>query len=151
MVRNEVVRRAWEELEPELVEQGYELVEVEYDQHGSALILRLYIDCEGGVTIDDCASVSQFLSPLLDTMDFMDGRYTMEVSSPGFDRPLRKPADFARFVGEKIRVQTIAPVAGRKRIRGILGGFEDGLIRVEADGITYEVHIENLKKANLDR
>ncbi len=151
VVRDEVVRRAWEELEPELVEQGYELVEVEYGQHGSTWFLRLYIDCEDGVTIDNCAEVSQFLSPLLDKLDFLDGRYTMEVSSPGIDRPVRKAVDFSRYLGERIRVQTIEPVAGRRRIKGVLRGFEDGLIRVETDDAAYEVHIENLKKANLDR
>lgn len=149
--RSEVVRRVWEQLEPELAEQGYELVDVEFEQGGGYRVLRLFLDREGGVTLDHCAQVSQLLSPLLDVKGFMEGRYALEVSSPGVDRRIRKPEDFVRFADERIRMRTYEPVRGRKRFRGTLKGLRDDLVQVECEGSIYEVHLENLKRANLDR
>ena len=151
LLTQQVVRRVWSEIEGQLSEQGYELVEVEYGQHGASNILRVYLDREGGINIDDCAKASRFLSPCLDLCDFMAEQYLLEVSSPGIARPIRKESDFARFVGEAVKLQAIEPVQGRKRFKGILQGFHDGLICVAVDGETYEIHIENLKRAILDR
>lgn len=147
----EVVRRVWFDLEPELKEQGYELVEVEFAQQSGAWTLRLFIDRDGGITLDDCQTVSHFVGPFLDKADFIDGHYMLEVSSPGFDRPVRKPADFERLAGERIKLVALAPVNGRKQFKGILRGFRDGAVVVECDGVAHMIHIENLKKAHLDR
>lgn len=152
MQQRELITRAWQLLEPELAEQGYELVELELGRQGASPVLRVFIDkAGGGITLDDCAEVSQFLSPLLDKVDLIDERYMLEVSSPGIDRPLRKPSDFKRFEGEPIRLRSHAPVNGRSRFKGRLAGFEDGLIQVECEGTAWTVHIENLKSARLDR
>ena len=151
MEASEVVRQAWVEFEPELAEQGYELVEVEYALHGGTAVLRFFVDKESGITVDDCASVSRFVSVLLDKNDFLRDRYTLEVSSPGIDRPLRKPADFDRFKGEKIVVKTVTPVEGRRRFKGLLSGYHDGLISLDDGGVERSIHIENVKKAKLDR
>lgn len=151
MTKSDVVRRAWEELEPHLGELGYELVEVEFGQHGHQRILCLYIDKEGGITVDDCARASHVLDPVLDALDFVGGNYVLEVSSPGIDRPVRKASDFARFVGEKLKLRTHAPVQGRSRFTGVLAGFGDGLIQMDCGGTAYEIHIENVLKAKLDR
>jgi ribosome maturation factor RimP len=151
MERRDVVRRAWRELEPELQLLGVELVEVDYVRQGASDLLRLYIDKPGGVNIDDCAEVSRHVSLLLDKLDFLGSDYLLEVSSPGIDRPIRKPSDFEAYVGEPIRLQSEVPVDGRKRFRGNLAGYAEGLIRVEVDGTEYRIHIENLKKAQLDR
>jgi ribosome maturation factor RimP len=149
---NELVRRAWRALEPCLAEQGYELVEVEYARQGGSPLLRLYIDkAGGGITLDDCTAVSELLGPVLDAGDFISEHYLLEVSSPGIDRPLRKTADFERFAGEEIRLVAEAPSEGRKRFTGILRGIKDGSIEVECEGHGYQIHIENLKKANLNR
>ncbi|MCP4644855.1 MAG: ribosome maturation factor RimP, partial [bacterium] len=94
MAKDEVIRRAWEVIEPHLAEQDYELVEIEFGQHGANWILRLFVDREGGITIDDCTAVSQLMGPILDGSDFIGGSYMLEVSSPGIDRPVRKAADF---------------------------------------------------------
>lgn len=148
----EIVRRVWQEIEPHLQEQGYELVELEYVMQGHRPILRVYIDKSGGgITLDDCTAVSEVLSPALDTSEIISDHYILEVSSPGIDRPLRKPEDFQRFAGEEIRLQAETPTEGRKRFSGILRGIKDGLIEVECEGRTYQVHLENLKKANLNR
>lgn len=151
MEKSEIIRCVWKEFEPELKEQGIELVEVEYVRQGSSAILRFYIDCESGVTLDKCAEVSRFLSPLLDMSDFIYGHYMLEVSSPGIDRPVRKPEDFKRFIGERIKIVAHTAVLGRSRFKGTITDFQEGLITVECDGEPYEIHIENLKKANLER
>lgn len=151
MEEREVVDRIWKHLEPELAAQGYELIEVEYGRHGATHVLRLFIDKEGGITIDDCAEVSRFVGPLLDLEDYIVSTYTLEVSSPGIDRPLRKPSDFERFEGEAIKVHTLTPIQGRRRFKGILTGYRDGLVLFDDEGSEYSVHIENVKKARLDR
>jgi len=150
-MQHDVVRRIWAEFEPHINEQGYELVEVEFGMEGRSRVLRLYIDHEGGVTLDDCQAVSQLVSALLDSADFIGEHYLLEVSSPGFARPLRKPADFQRFAGERIRLMLHTAVEGRKKFTGVLIGFNDGLIAVDCDGTVHELHLENLKKAHLDR
>lgn len=152
MSKEELVRRFWAVFEPEIVEQGYELVEVEITGEGGVRILRIYIDKDsGGIRHEDCASVSQLLNPLLDADDFISENYILEVSSPGIDRPVRKPEDFTRFSGESIQLSTHSPVDGRKKFSGVLRGFDDGLIQVDCDGTLYEIHAENLRKANLIR
>ena len=148
---NEIVRVAWENLEPELLQQGYELIEVECAQQGTKDILRLFIDTEKGITLDDCADVSRFVGALLDKYDWIDRRYTLEVSSPGLARRVRKPEDFKRFAGEKIKLKTIAPVNGRRSFSGVLTAYDDGLISLDDGGTIHAVHIENVKKAHLDR
>ncbi|MBX7257155.1 MAG: ribosome maturation factor RimP [Candidatus Hydrogenedentes bacterium] len=147
----EIHERAWKTLEPELAQQGYELVEVEVAGGSGRSILRVFIDKEKGITLDDCAAVSQFLGPLLDKEELISGSYVLEVSSPGFDRPVRKPADFGRFAGERIKVKTHLPVEGRKRFAGTLRGFENGAVLVESEGILHRIQIENVHKANLVR
>lgn len=151
MAKEEVIERAWRELEPHLNEQGYELVEVEFGQHGHVWVLRIYVDREGGITLNDCAAVTHLLNPLLDASDLIGGRYTLEVSSPGFDRPVRKPHDFERFAGERIKVRTHLPVDGRKRFAGVLKGVADGIVMVECEDASHGICIENIQRANLDR
>jgi ribosome maturation factor RimP len=151
MERREVVQQAWQRLEPCLEDAGYELVEVEFDRQGGRWVLRIFMDREGGVTLDDCQAVSQMLSPILDEEDFVDGSYALEVSSPGIDRPIRKPKDFERFTGEPVRLRTVTPVDGRRKFRGVLKAFSDGLVSLECDGTIYDVHVGNVHKANLDR
>jgi len=147
----DTVRRVWALLEPELAGAGFELIEVEYGPHGSSGLLRLYIDRPGGVTIDDCAAVSRLASAYLDRSDPIPGAYTLEVSSPGIDRPLRRLQDFERFAGEAVRVRTSTAVEGRKKFSGKLAGISDGMLLIESDGETYRIHLENVKHANLDR
>jgi ribosome maturation factor RimP len=147
----EIVRQTWELLESEIDELGFELIEVEYGQFETGLTLRLYIDKDQGVTVDNCAEVSRLVSAILDQHDVGNDQYFLEVSSPGIDRPIRKPEDFVRFSGEPVKVKTVAPVGGRKRFKGTLTGFEDGMISVEISGERISIHIENIKMAQLDR
>lgn len=146
-----IVQDAWNIFEPELAEQGYELVEVEYVHEYGSMILRMYIDKDGGINVDDCAEASRMISALMDQADFVGSEYVLEISSPGIERPLRKPEDFVRFIGESIKVKTTTPIEGRRRYKGTLSGFEDGLIALDVDGTTHRIHIENVKRAKLDR
>ncbi len=150
MNRAEIIRQTWALLEPHLVEQGYELVEVDFRPEGP-WVLRLFIDKEGGVTLDDCVAVTQLIGPILDAEDHIPESYNLEVSSPGIDRPVRKHADFERFSGERVKLRTITALNGRRNFKGVLLGIRDGMIVLECDGTTVEVHPENLEKANLDR
>src|SRR5579871_4848897 len=118
-------------LEPAIEALGYELVELEFPPH----LLRIYIDREGGVTVDDCEIVSRQVSAVLDVEDPIPGAYTLEVSSPGLDRPLRKVADFARFAGEQARIELTLPIEGRRRFSGTLKGCEAEEVSIEVDGV----------------
>ena len=151
LLQEDVVKHAWQSLEGPIRQQGYELIEVEFGGPAGRRVLRLFIDSENGIGLDDCQTVTRLVDPILDAEDFIDSNYVLEVSSPGFDRPLRRPQDFQRFVGEPVKLKTHMPVNGRKRIKGFLKAFDSGMIIVESDGAEYSVHLENLRKANLDR
>jgi ribosome maturation factor RimP len=115
--------------------QGVELVELEFRGGGKARMLRLYIDKPGGVTHEDCAQVSRELGTILDVEDAVPGgRYLLEVSSPGLDRKLLKPADYERFAGSRVRLLTREPVEGNRHFEGRLQGLHDGRVAVELGG-----------------
>ena len=116
-----------------VVEQfGCELWDVEYVREGSDYFLRLYIDKEGGVDIDDCEKISRAVDPILDERDPIAESYHFEVCSAGLERALKRPGDFARFMGSPITVKLYRPRNGLKEIPGILRGYEDGCVTVEA-------------------
>jgi len=119
----DLTERLWQEVEPALAGHGYELVELEWQPHGSRSVLRVFVDKTGGVTLDDCQAVSELLGVVLDRADLIEARYVLEVSSPGFDRPVRKPVDFERFAGERVHIRTRTPVQGRKQFTGILSAL----------------------------
>ncbi|MCK5863028.1 MAG: ribosome maturation factor RimP [Candidatus Hydrogenedentes bacterium] len=147
-----LVRQAWQILEPELQDIGYELVEVEYSQQGGAVLLRLFIDKEeGGISLADCTRVTHILNPVLDETEFILGRYLLEVSSPGWNRPVRKPEHFQRVIGEMLRVVTNAPAEGRTKFKGVLKSIDKDMICLDVSGQEVTLHLENIKKARLDR
>lgn len=140
-------------VEPLLAREGFELVEVEIAGTGPSTILRLYIDKPGGVTLDDCASVSEAVSAMMDVEDPFESAYNLEVSSPGLDRPLRKATDFQKYSGKRVRVKTYGPIEGagtRKVFVGKLLGFEDAKVKVDVDGTVYAVPHDAIAKANLE-
>jgi ribosome maturation factor RimP len=152
-----IADRARRLLEPVLERDGYELVEVEWVRSGRTWTLRLFIDRPGGVGIDDCALVSRTVDPILDVEDFIEPAYELEVSSPGLDRPLRKPADFERFAGRRAHLKAYGPVEGtapgaaaRKNWTGTLRGHRDGAVEIEVDGVLHRVPHDRIAKANLE-
>ncbi|HEC07808.1 ribosome maturation factor RimP [Thiolapillus sp.] len=129
---------------------GYELVGVEYlTGYQGGNLLRIYIDKENGIDVDDCAAVSHQLSGVLDVEDPLPGQYSLEVSSPGLDRPLFDSADFERFVGRKVNVRLDASIGGRRKYKGQLLGVEDDQILVEVDGEVYPLFMDQIQEARL--
>lgn len=135
-------------VEPVVTGLGYELVGVEFDSHQRTL--RVYIDREAGVGVDDCSRVSHQLSGVLDVEDPIPGNYQLEISSPGMDRPLFTPEHFERFVGALVRIQVLRPVQGRRRFKGRLLALEAGAtVHLEEDGSRYAIPFESIEKARI--
>ena len=141
-------------IEPVLVRLGYELVELEYAAGRSQAVVRIFIDKPAvqdgeGITVDDCERVSRETAALLDVDDPIPTAYTLEVSSPGFDRLLRTPAHFERFVGSRVFVELKVPRAGRKRYTGTLQAVNATGIELEVDRQKVEIPLDEIGKARL--
>ena len=119
---------------------GCTLWDVEYVREGGRYFLRIYLDKEGGVSIDDCEAVARAMDPILDEKDPIPESYQFEVSSAGLERPLKRPGDFARFMGSPVLVKLYRPRNGLQEIPGILRDYQDGRVTVEAgkETITFE-------------
>ena len=129
---------------------GYELVDVEFFQRGAGgATLRIYIDHERGITLDDCTAVSHQLSGVLDVEDPLPGHYDLEVSSPGLDRPLVFPEHFARFAGSRVRIRLAEKLDGRRKLDGLLQGCEAGVVRLDAEGRRWEIPLAVIESARL--
>lgn len=137
-------------LDPLLLENGLDLVDIEYRREGRGRVLRIYIDKEGGVTVDDCAKLSRELGILLDVHDVIPGSYNLEVSSPGLTRALKKPRDFERYKGKKVKIKTKADIEDRRVFIGRLLDFVDNVATVLVDGHIYIIEYEEIEKANLE-
>jgi ribosome maturation factor RimP len=136
---------------PALDDMGYELVRVQLSggtQHSRLQIMAERAD-QVGMTVDDCAEISRAVSALLDVEDPIGGSYDLEVSSPGIDRPLTRPQDFARFAGHQAKVETRQVIDGRRRFRGLLKGIEDGCALLEMEGETVKLPVGEIEKAKL--
>jgi ribosome maturation factor RimP len=141
-------------LEPPIEALNFELVDIEFAQAGRGGVLRIFIDrradsAEPAITVDDCASVSHAVSQVLEIQDPIKGHYTLEVSSPGFDRILRTRAHFERFMGERIFAELKLPIDGRRRFVGVLKSMADDTIVVEVDGKAHSLPLERIQKARL--
>ena len=144
-----VTQSVIELIEPGLLAKGFELVDVEFKKEGKNWVLRVFIDKEGGVTLEDCQKISRLAGDLIEVEEVIEPAYTMEVSSPGLNRVLKKEKDFIRFSGKKIGVQCHAPLNGRKKFTGILKDFKNQSIHLEVDGQLQIIPINRVAKANL--
>ena len=135
-------------LQPLIEQLGYEFVGVEYQAGGHAL-LRIYIDRSDGITVDDCAEVSREVSALLDVRDPIKSEYTLEVSSPGLDRPLFTVEHFERYVGARAKLTTSAPVERRRKFDGPIVRVEQDMIVIDQDGTEVPIDHGNIVKARL--
>ncbi|MEZ5532843.1 MAG: ribosome maturation factor RimP [Steroidobacteraceae bacterium] len=136
-------------LEPLIGQLGYELVDVEANAGRGSGMLRVYLDSPAGVGVDDCERVSREVSALLDVEDPMPGAYTLEVSSPGADRVLRTAAHFARFRGERVKVELVEPRDGRRRYTGTLVAVDERGIALEVDGEAVAMDFAAIDRARL--
>lgn len=128
---------------------GCTLWDVEYLKEAGTWYLRVYIDKEGGVSINDCEAVSRPLSDALDEADPIEGSYTLEVSSAGADRVLKKPEHFAAFLGSQVDVRLYRPLGGRKELTGMLKAYEDGGVTVEAGGAPVTLEKKDVAQVRL--
>jgi len=135
---------------PVLEELGLELVEAQYRREQSGWVLRLIIDKQDGVSLDDCAAVSRELGQLLDIEDFIDQAYNLEVSSPGLDRPLRSMADFQRFTGRKVKIKTTVPIGGEHVFVGRVKATEGETIILNDGRRELAIPFSQVAKARLE-
>lgn len=136
-------------LRPAVEETGKELLGVEYISAGNHSVLRLFIDHENGIDVDDCAEVSRQVGAILDVEDPISSEYSLEVSSPGLDRPLFEKAQFAAVVDETVEVKISMPLNGRRKFKGKLVAIENDSLIVMVDNEEYELVISNIDKAHL--
>jgi len=136
--------------EPVVESMGYELVGVEFQDAGGHGTLRVYIDRENGVSLEDCAAISHQISGILDVEEPIKQAYDLEISSPGIDRPLFRLADFERFVGKTAKIKLTVALEGRKNFKGRLQGVtDDRMIVIEVDGEAFSLSYADIARANL--
>ena len=128
---------------------GYEFVGARYGQEDGSLILRVFIDAKDGITVDDCAQVSHQLSAVLDVESLLSNAYSLEVSSPGVERPLFDEKDYVRFIGATVALKLLAPQEGRRRFKGRLLACTNNEIEIEVDGSLHAVSVSSVDQANL--
>lgn len=136
-------------IEPVVTGMGYECVGIEYVSQSHQHILRVYIDAENGILLDDCSKVSHQLSGVLDVDDPISGSYQLEVSSPGDDRPLFKLEHFERFRGNAVRITLSEAFNGRKNFTGVLAGTDGDSVVLNTEDSVWELPFQNIRKARL--
>lgn len=135
-------------IEPILLTEGMELIDMEYRQESRGWVLRFYIDKEG-LTLNHCTQVSTQIGALLEVKDLIPHRYILEVSSPGLNRPLKREKDFKTYVGELIQVKTSQPIDQRRNFKGKLLGYREGEIMIGSDNQKFLIPISCISKANI--
>jgi len=148
MEEKEVIEKIRRLIELPLLKRNIEVVDLEWRRERRGWTLRVFIDKPTGITVEDCAKVSSLVGKLLDEEDFIHHSYTLEVSSPGIDRPLTKKEHFERFAGERAKITLKTPIEGRKNFTGILLGVQgDDLVMIEVEGKVWKFSLEDRKKA----
>ena len=136
-------------IEPAVAALGFELVGVEFVRAGKHSTLRIYIDHENGISVDDCADVSHQVSAVLDVEDPINTEYNLEVSSPGMDRPLFKARHYESVVGQVVTLRLRVPQDNRRNFKGEVLGVENGIVTVKVDNEEFQLVIDNIEKGNL--
>lgn len=136
-------------IEPTVTALGYQLWGLEYQGQGKHSVLRIFIEKEEGINVDDCADVSHHVSGILDVEDPIDGEYTLEVSSPGMDRPLFTLEQYQAFVGQVITLRLRVPFEGRRKFKGQLNGVEGDEVVIQVDNNEYLLPLSLIEKANV--
>ena len=147
--KNSTEKTVWQFIEPLLTETPYEIYDVEYVKEGTEWYLRIFIDKEGGIDLDDCETVTDLINDPLDELDPIAEAYFLEVSSPGVERHLKSMRHFENAVGEKIRVKTFVKIENNKEWVGILKAVDDNGITLDANGKTIAFSFDKIAKANI--
>jgi ribosome maturation factor RimP len=146
----EIVDRVREIIGPILFDEGMEWVDIEYRRESRGWVLRLYLDKEGGITLEDCAKVSREIGRILDIEDVIQTPYTLEVSSPGITRSLKTEKDFRAHLNRLIKLKTIDPIENRRQFKGKLLEVSENRIEIEIEGEVFQIPLSNVAKANLE-
>ncbi|MGJ8580774.1 MAG: ribosome maturation factor RimP [Psychromonas sp.] len=141
--------RLTEMLAPSVEDLGYELVGIEYVRAGKHSTLRIYIDQEEGILVDDCAAVSRQVSAIMDVEDPITNEYTLEVSSPGMERPLFNATQYAAFIGEEVKIQLRMPIQNRRRWKGVISNVDGEIVSISVEGKEERFALSNIQKANI--
>ncbi|MCD5413610.1 MAG: ribosome maturation factor RimP [Clostridiales bacterium] len=150
MAQNKVEKLVEGIVKPITNAENFELVDVEFKKEGPSRYLRVFIDKEGGISLDDCQLVSKQVSARLDELDSIEESYFLEVSSPGLDRPLKKESDFTKYIGKNIELKLYKPIEGNKMIEGELIGLIEGKISIKLeDGDVFEIEKEKVALTRL--
>ena len=142
-------QRLTDVLAPTITAMGYEFVGCQYVPQGKHVLLRIFIDSAQGITVDDCAKVSYQVGAILDVEEVIRGQYTLEVSSPGLDRPLFTPAHFERFIGHQANVKVHTPLEGRRNFRGEIRALAGGQLTLKVDEQDVVLPLDDIDKASL--
>jgi ribosome maturation factor RimP len=145
----ELISQLYFLIEPLILAEEMTLVEMEYRREALGWVLRLYVDRAGGLTVDHCARISLVVGDLLDVSDLIQNPYHLEVSSPGLNRPLRKPQHFREQVGKVIEVRTVSPVQKRRNFKGVLVELKPEGVTIDCDGQAFEVPLALIERARL--
>jgi ribosome maturation factor RimP len=144
-----VIKQVWSLAEPVCESEGLELIQVEFQRESTGRILRLYVDKPGGIKLDDCVGVSRQMSDILDVNLDEVGPYSLEVTSPGPERPLAREQDFAKFNGRRAKIKTYQPLNGRKNFTGVLLGISGDEISLQLDEQVVTIALSDISKACL--
>lgn len=136
-------------LEPILRLLGCELIDIRFLNEQGRWLLRVYIDREGGVTLDDCRRVSREIETPLEIEGLIPIRYDLEVSTPGLDRPLVKESDYKKFVGREVKIRLENPIENQRNFKGILEGIEGGMVMIQSEGRSRQLPFREIKRAHL--
>jgi ribosome maturation factor RimP len=146
---DELISEVWNLLEPVIAAQGMEILEVEYRRESDGWVLRIFLDSERGISVEDCAAVSRIAGDLLDVTDLIPNPYNLEVSSPGIDRPLRRLDHFQKYIGYIIEVRTISPVQNRRNFKGELKEASSEGVVIDCEAGNYLIPMSLIERARL--
>ena len=147
--QSEQIAEVWDLVEPVIEARGMEILEIEHRRESAGWVLRIFLDSERGISVEDCAEISRIAGDLLDVADLLQTPYNLEVSSPGLDRPLRKPEHFEKVIGDIIEVRTISPVQNRRNFRGELKETSPEEVVLECDKRSYSIPMSLVERARL--
>ncbi|MCJ7785994.1 MAG: ribosome maturation factor RimP [Desulfobacterales bacterium] len=150
MTEREIVDRVRAMIHPIVLNEGMEVVDIEYRRESGGWVLRLILDKEGAITLDDCTRVSQEVGRSLDVEEVIQTPYALEVSSPGLTRPLKTEKDFMKYRHRLVKVKTVDPIQNRRQFKGKLLGVSENGVEIEVEGGVFQIPLSNVAKANLE-
>jgi len=145
----ELIAEIWKLFDPVIAAQGMEILEIEYRRESIGWVLRIFLDGERGISVEDCAKISRIAGDLLDVADLIQVPYHLEVSSPGIDRPLRKLDHFQKYIGDIIEARTVSPIQNRRNFRGELKQASSEGVVIECEAVSYSIPMALIERARL--